>query len=424
MGEAVSSRPVDIEIVPRAHAILSASSAERWLVCTPSARIEEALPDEGSDYASDGTAAHAFAELRLRWLLGQITQSEYLAGYDATKLLHAEYTKEWTHADWDAIDSYVNYVMAEVARLTTDDPDAQVTIEARVSYTKYAQEGFGTSDALIVAPKMGVIKSIDLKFGKGVPVSAVDNPQAKLYALGGALGLSPLVRKNIKEVEWAIAQPRLEYIGEGSMTAKELIHWAETVVKPAAELAWEGKGELVPTAKGCRFCKAAPRCRARAAENVLIARRDFALDSTTPDPRLEERLMTMEEVARILPDIDGWIQWANSLKAYALESVRDKGAEIPGYKLVRGRSIRAWKPGMDVTAELKAAGVSETVMYTEPSLKSPTQMEKVIGKKNFGSLEEKLVHKPLGTPALVPESDPREAVDMVAEATRAFGIDK
>lgn len=418
MGE-VSGRPADIEIVPRSHAILSASSAERWMTCTPSARIEEALPDRGSAFASDGTAAHAFAELRLRYLLKQITKAEYLAGYDATKTLHAEPIEEWTPADWDAINSYVDYVMAEVHRLTDGDPDAKVLIEARVDYSKYAEGGFGTSDVLIYAPKMRTIKSIDLKFGKGVPVSAMNNPQAKLYALGGLIGLD--TDHIVEEVEWAIVQPRLEYVGEDSMTSKELIDWAVDVVAPAAKLAWEGKGELKPTPKGCRFCKAAATCRARAAENVLIARRDFM---PLPDPRLDERLMGMDEVARILPDIDSWMSWANALKAYALEAVRDRGEAIPGYKLVRGRALRAWNPDMDVVSELKAAGVSETVMYSEPSLKSVAQMEKAVGKKNFGTLEEQLVVKPLGTPALVPVSDPRPAVDRVAEATRAFAIDK
>lgn len=405
---------VEVEIVTRSHAILSASSAERWITCTPSARIEESLPDKGSAFASDGTAAHAFAELRLRYLLKQITHAEYLAGYAATKTLYAEQTAEWMHADWDAVTSYVDYVMAEAARL-----DARVIIEARVDYSKYAEGGFGTSDALLWSPSTGIVKSIDLKFGKGVPVYAEGNIQAKLYALGGLLKLGD--KAKVVSVEWAIVQPRLDYVGEDSMSAKDLIDWAETVVAPAAKLAWEGKGELVPTAKGCRFCKAAATCRARAAENVLIARRDFM---SNPDPRV----MEMDEVARILPDLDAWMAWANALKAYALEQVRDHDATIPGYKLVRGRANRAWTPGVDVPEVLKAAGVSETDVYVspEPSVRSVAQMEKQIGKKPFAELNTilKLVHTPLGTPALVPDADPRESMDKAGEAARGFGVEK
>ena len=404
--------PIDIEITTRAHALLSASSADRWITCTPSARIEEALPDRGSAFASDGTAAHAFAEVRLRWLLKQITKAEYAAGYAATKTLYADAVEEWTHTDWDAITSYVDYVMAEVARL-----NAVAIIEARVDYSKYAEEGFGTSDALLISMDMKIVKSIDLKFGKGVPVSARDNAQAKLYALGGLLGHDP--DHVIENVEWTIHQPRLNYVGEDSMTAAALIEWAETVVAPAAKLAWEGKGTLVPSDKGCRFCKAAATCRARTAENVLIARRDFM---PTPDPRLEERLMDMDEVARILPDIDAWMSWARALQAYALEAVRDRGEVIPGYKLVRGRANRAWTPGKDVAAELKAIGVSETDIYVspEPSVRSVAQLEKQLGKPTFKAVASSLVSIPLGTPALVPDTDPREGIDKVAEANKAF----
>lgn len=408
---------IDIDIVPKAHALLSASSAERWLTCTPSVRIEELLPDRGSAFASDGTAAHAFAELRLRYLLRQITRAEYLAGYEATKMLYSKQTDEWTHTDWDAITSYVDYVMAEVARL-----DADVTIEARVDYSKYAQDGFGTSDALLVSETFGIVKSIDLKFGKGVAVSAKDNAQAKLYALGGVLGLKPEVRKKIKSVEWTIHQPRLGYVGEDSMTARELVNWATNVVAPAAKLAYEGKGNLVPSEKGCRFCKAAATCRARVAENILIARRDFM---PLPDIRLEEVLMDMDEVAKILPKIDGWMAWANALKAYALTQVRDNGAEVPGFKLVHGRANRAWNvEGGELVASLKVLEVSETDIYVqpEPSVRSVAQLEKAVGKAKFKPIAAKLVSTPLGTPALVPDSDPREAVNRTADALKEFGL--
>lgn len=417
-----TGRPIDIEITTRAHAILSASSAERWLVCPPSARIEEALEDQHSSYAGDGTAAHAFAETRLRYKLDQISREEYNASYAAIRKLNEKYVAEWTHADWDAIDSYIDYVLSEAERL-----EATVYIEARVDYSKYAEGGFGTSDALLVSKKHKLIKSIDLKFGKGVAVSAVNNPQAKLYALGGILGFDP--HTEIENVEWAIVQPRLDYIGEDSTTVAELLDWAETVVKPAAELAWEGKGKLTPTAKGCRFCKASATCRARAAENVLIARRDF---KTMPDIDLADHLMTPEEIARILPDIDGFLQWANAFKENALVMARDRGEKIDGYKLVRGRANRAWVPGKmeliekTMKAAAAEAGVSETELFTKPEFKSVTQVEKTLGKKVFTDATKgaNLVHTPPGTPALVPDTDPRPAINAASEAKSDFGLDK
>jgi len=421
---AVTGRPVDIEIVPRAHAILTASSAERWLVCTPSARIEEQVEDEESGFAADGTAAHAFAELRLRYLLKHITKPEYLAGYEATKTLYAEIIEQWEQSDWDAIDSYVQYVLDEAKRL-----DAEVHVEARVSYTKYAQDGFGTSDALLVSRKRRTIKSIDLKFGKGVAVSALDNPQAKLYALGGLIKYDPSYE--FDKIEWAIVQPRLDYVGEDESTVAELVEWAETVVKPQAALAWAGAGELVPTEKGCRFCKVGAVCRARIQQNVLIARRDFMeLNEITPvDIRLEDYAMTPEEIAKILPNIDGWMQWANAFKEHALRRARDKGETIPGYKLVRGRANRKWNDSKDIEAELKAEAdatgtFSPDIIYTEPSVKSVAQLEKVMGKSLFTKVAEarSLVVTPPGTPALVPETDSRPAINAHAEAVAAFAV--
>lgn len=430
-GQAVQlGRPVDIEIVPRAHALLSASSAERWIACPPSARMEEHLEDDDSEYAKDGTAAHAFAELRLRYLLKQITKAEYEAAYKATQALYETITDEWVHTDWDGITSYVEYVMTEYERLSA--PGTTIIIEARVNYSKYAQEGFGTSDALIVAPGHGIVKSIDLKFGKGVLVSVKENAQARLYALGGILGLDPAVRKLIDKVEYTIVQPRLDYVGEESMSAVDLRDWAETVVKPAAELAYAGKGKLNPTDKGCRFCKASPRCRARIAQMVLIARRDFGVNSGEGqvDLRLEERLIDPEEVAKILPLIAGWKTWANAFEKYALEMVRDKGQEIEGFKLVRGRANRAYKPGVDVIQTIKDSGVladlpdvTEADLFTVPAPLSVAQMEKVLGKKAFAPVAEIAVYVPPGTPALVPDTDDREAIDKVAEAKKAMQKD-
>jgi len=414
MGK-VTGRPVDVDIVPRAHAILSASSAERWINCTPSARLEEAVADEESSYAGDGTAAHAFAELRLRYLLKQITKPEYLTGYEATELLYAEFTKEWDTSDWEAITAYVEYVLDEAKRL-----EADVYIEARVDYSKYAEDGFGTSDALLVSETHKVIKSIDLKFGKGVPVYAEGNIQAKLYALGGLIKFDP--DHKMKTIEWAIVQPRLDYVGEDEETAHDLIKWAEDVVAPAAKMAWEGKGDKVPGG-WCRFCKIAATCRARVAENVLIARRDFM---PVPDIRLEDHTLDMDEVARILPELDNWMAWANKLRSYALESVRDREQEIPGYKLVRGRANRGWALDKDIAEELKARRVSETDIFVspEPSVRSVAQLEKQVGKKNFASLSKDLVVKPLGTPALVPDADPRESINRLTEVKKEFATEE
>lgn len=410
---------VEIEIVPRAHALLSASSAERWLTCTPSARIEEALPDRGSSYSNDGTAAHAFAELRLQFLLSKITKAEYSEAYTANRILHAEFVDEWVVSDWEAIDSYVQYVLDEAKRL-----DAEVFLEERLDYSQFAQGGFGTSDVVLVSKTQRVIKAIDLKWGKGVPVFAENNAQARIYTLGALIKHDPKNSGLFDNVEWSIHQPRLEYVGEDGESVADLLKWANEVVRPQAEKAWLGEGELVPSEKGCRFCKAAATCRARVAENVLIARRDFMTDPDPKaiDPRLEDRLMTAAEVAAILPLIDNWINWAGKLKEYALTQARDKAVEIPGYKLVRGRSNRAWAPGVDVRKALVDAGVSETQIMSTPQILSPTQVEKALGKSTYSTLALPMVVKPDGTPTLVPDSDPRPPMNALEDAKKDFDL--
>lgn len=418
------SRPVDVEIVPKAHALLSASSAERWLTCTPSARIEEAIEDEGSEYATDGTAAHALAEILLQHLTGKITKPEYDAVLKATKAMYEDVIEKWEVSDWEAIQSYVEFVLAEQERL-----EAEIFIEQRVDYSRYAQGGFGTSDVILVSKKFKTIKSIDLKFGQGVPVSAINNPQAKLYALGSVIMHDPDLLGKFETVEWTIHQPRIDNVGTDSMTFKELIEWAETVVKPAAELAWAGKGRKVPSDSACRFCKVKAVCRERVSLNVLTARRDFMGD---PDMRfspekLDEHVMGMDEVAGILPLIDDWIAWANALKAYALKQVRDNGETIDGYKLVRGRTARTWNPSelAGLPSVLKAEhGLSEDTIYEDPkprAVRSVAQLEKKVGKAAFRTIENTdLVTKTIGTPALVRESDPRPAIDLASEAKKEF----
>lgn len=431
-----TGRPVDIEIVPRAHALLSASSAERWLTCTPSARVEESLADDDSSYAAEGTAGHAFAEIALRHWLGEMTDAERDAAIVAAKVLYAEFIKDWQQYDWDAVDSYTQFVKDRAAKYQSEGAtDLEITIEARVNYSRYAPEGFGTSDVLMVSGNLGLIEAIDLKFGKGVAVYAHENPQPRLYTLGGFLGIkNGDTRRAIQRFRSVIHQPRLDNVSEAEIAREEMIDWAENVVKPAADLAWKGEGELNPTPKGCRFCKARSRCRALTAKNVQLAQKEMAPFMTAPDENGVRNfdpslfLLTPEEVARVLPEADQFLAWINRLKEFALEQARDHGLAIPGYKLVRGRSNRGWAvPENAVAALLSQEGVDKDVIYEEPkprAVRSVAQMEKKIGAKVFAEMAEKnsLVDKPLGKPTLVPIADSRDAIDKVAEAARDFGF--
>lgn len=437
------------------HSLLGPSSAKRWLTCTPSARLGENIPDTGgtSPYAAEGTAAHHFAEIRLNWKLGGIDFAEYRVRVAQAKEDFEREIAEWTHAEWDAIDEYVLYCESEVERLGGNyltGGDAIWGVERTVDFSEFVPMGKGTADFTIVNHDLAVIKAIDLKFGKGIAVDARDNDQAKLYSLGLACGDGPgnpvgrIIGSHAKwqnfEVQWAIVQPRLNYIGEDSTTLGALVYWATEYVKPRAQMAWDGEGELVPSDEGCRFCRVAPTCRARFDHYSTMALSEFGItfpqeeqeDGTfiegEPTISIDPNVLSPEEIGDILPKLDAWIAWANSVQARALVMARDEGAQIPGYKLVRGRSNRGWdksKPNLEgeVVTRLVAEGYEEDALFEPPkprALKSVAALEKVTGKSKFPKLVGDLVVKPLGTPALVPESDPREALTAELRADEAL----
>lgn len=429
------------------HSLLGPSSAKRWLTCTPSARLGENIPDTGgtSPYALEGTAAHHFAEIRLLWKLGGIDFAEYRIRLAQAKEDFERQIAEWSHYEWEAIDEYVLYCQSEVERLGGNylhGGDAIWGVEQTVDFSEIVPMGKGTADFTIVNHKMMIIKAIDLKFGKGIAVDARDNEQAKLYALGLVCDLDGTFSLNSYVVEWAIVQPRLNYIGEDWMPLADLVEWAENYVKPRAQMAWDGVGELVPSDEACRYCRVAPTCRARFEHYRDLALSEFGVEFTetystdgeeesvgiTATVTRDPYTITAEDMGEILPRLDAWIAWANSVQARALVMARDEGIQIPGYKIVRGRSNRGWdksKPDLEneVVTRLVAEGYDEDAIFEPPkprALKSVAQLEKVTGKTKFPKLVGDLVVKPLGTPALVPESDPREAVTPEMRADEAL----
>lgn len=424
--------PVNPEVIaPSGHALLGPSGAERWLSCTPSARLGESIPDVSSVFAEEGTAAHHAAEARLAWLLSAGTARDKLQYQTRVKQIRRDYAvhiEEWTNADWDAIDEYVDYVLGEAERISklpgVDPDETLVGLEVLVDFSKFVPMGSGTADAIIWNRDAGVVKVIDLKFGRGVPVDAKGNPQARLYALGAAIGLD-LDPDTL--IQWAIVQPRVGYVGEDSTTVAELLEWAEAYVQPRAELAWRGEGELVPSESACRFCKVAPTCRARFDMMSELALREF-MEPGAPgeETTLKDALaLGPDEIGALLPKLDEWISWAQSIKGRALSMARDEGIPIPGHKLVAGRTSRSWAvPESQVAHVLvEDAGIDREEVFEAPKVKSVAQMEKAVGKKKYGEVVLPMVFIKPGSPALVPESDRREALVIHTEesALAEFG---
>lgn len=370
--------------MPDSHALLSASSAHRWLNCPPSAKAVEGTADAPSDAALQGTAAHALAEHKL---------------LRALKRRSKRPTSEWIDDEMDALTSdYVDFVLERLAEVRQTCPDAQVFVEQRLDYSHVAPGGFGTGDCVIVAePTLHVI---DLKYGMGVQVSAVDNPQLKLYGLGALAAFGALY--DITEVQLSIFQPRRANVETWTISTADLITWGQETVAPIAAIAAAGGGEYKAGA-WCQFCRIAPTCRARADANLALARHEFA-------PPAE---LTLDEVAGVLTRIPELKAWASNVEAWALAQAQ-AGTQVPGFKVVAGRSVRKYSDEAAVAEAAKQAGYTD---IWDKKLIGITAMEKLMGRSTFKDVLGDLVVKPEGRPTLVPESDKRPALQRVSAAT-------
>ena len=369
-----------------AHAILSASGASRWMACPPSARLEQNYENKTSPYAAEGTLAHELGEITLQKELGLISTRKFNSAVKKIK------ENELFTADMpDYVEIYVDTCMEKVAEAKAKTPDAVINLEQRLDFSQWVPEGFGTGDMVIIAD--GTIEIIDLKYGKGVPVSAVDNKQMRLYALGAIAEFSFLY--DIEKVKMTIVQPRLNSISTDEIMADELLKWAEEELKPIAKLAYEGKGEFC-AGDHCGFCRAKAVCKARADKNMELAKYDFAVPNTLHNV----------EIAEILEKADELSKWVKDIQEYALDKALE-GEEFPGYKVVEGRSNRKWSDESKVGEILLGQGFLENIIYTK-KLIGITNMENAIGKKEVTRLLGDYIIKPQGKPTLAPLTDKRQ----------------
>ncbi|WP_426707575.1 DUF2800 domain-containing protein [Corynebacterium auriscanis] len=375
----------------RDHALLSASGANRWLNCTPSALIETRYPGTTSDAADQGTAAHELAEHKLRNHLGT----------DTTRP-----TSTWQDEEMeDHTDAYADHVMAELTRTKETSPAAFLSIEERLDFSHIAPDGFGTGDAVIVGDDTMTI--VDLKYGKGVEVSAKNNPQMRLYALG-ALARYGMIY-NIKTVRMVIFQPRLNNISVDETSVEELTTWARDVVEPRAHLAAAGEGELTP-GQWCTFCKHAAQCPAIATQYFDAIPTTSPGVPAAPDPDT----LTDEQIAAIVTHSGELKKWLTKVEKHALEQAND-GRTYPGLKLVEGRSVRRFTDTTAVAQAVENAG-HDPYKHTLLGL---TDLTKLLGKKQFDTLLGEFIEKPAGKPTLVPASDKRPELS-VATADNVF----
>ena len=362
------------------HAVLSASGSHRWLNCLPSARLELEFENSESNAAAEGTAAHALCEHKLKKAL-------HMRSKRPVSVYNSDEMEE--HSD-----AYVEFVMEqlELARQSCTDP--LILIEQRLDFSCYVPQGFGTGDCIIIGDKN--LHIIDFKYGMGVLVDAVENPQMKLYALGALEIYDSLY--DIEEVSMTIFQPRRENVSTWTIPVKELKDWAENELRPKAKKAYEGEGDYLP-GEWCTFCRAAVKCRARAEEKLKLAQMEFKLPPLLTDSEIEEVLSKLSDLTK----------WANEIIAYATDAAVNHGKEWHGFKVVEGRSVRKYKDEEAVAGVAKANGYKDIYRH---SLITLTEMQKLMGKKKFEEILGGLIHKPPGKPTLVPLSDKRPAMNI------------
>lgn len=375
------------------HARLSASSSKKWLNCPLSVVLEEQFKDEESEYAKEGTIAHELGELKIKLDLGRITRTEYINQRDdALKdFKFDDFDKDLKELD-DYTDTYKEFVIERYNSALKNCEEAEVLIEERLDYSKYAKDGFGTGDVVICDYEN--IEIIDLKYGKGVKVDAFENTQLMLYGLGALEIYGDLF--DIKTVKMTIFQPRLDNISTYEISTDELLKWGNEVVKPKAEVAFNGLGEAV-CGEYCDigFCKARPLCKAYAEKHLKVA--DFKAKHPS--------LLTNDELVDIYDIAITYDKWVKTIKSYILQEML-KGERFTGLKLVEGRSIRSFTDEDKVIEILQQKNFDRNVYIIE-KLASVAELEKILGKDNFKELLGEFVDKPKGSPTITTIEDKR-----------------
>lgn len=383
----------DIDHSARDHALLSASSAHRWLACPPSAVAAEAYPAQDTDYTREGTLAHEVAESIAKRALGD----SYHEGVRWVPDVQDGITQEMI----DCAEGYRDYIL----ELTKSD-DAVVLLEQRVDFSPWVPDGFGTCDCIILQGDTMTI--IDYKYGQGVPVSAEGNPQLKLYALGALNDYG--IAYDVAKVEMHIYQPRINNVSSCTLMVEDLLEWAEQTVKPIAQKAAEGKGDY-SAGEWCKFCPHAGRCR-----KLTTVCTEYV---ETHSLRAAVPVLAPHEVAEVLAMEPLISLWLKRVKAQALTTLMD-GGEVPGWKIVEGKlGNRKWTDELAVAEKLALAGFT-VAEVTETKLLSPAAMDKALGKKKVAELLDGLIDRSPGAPTVVPASDKRPPLDRLAEAKADF----
>lgn len=362
------------------HAKLSASGSSRWLNCPGSVKAEEGIKEQRSKFADEGSAAHELAE---QSLLQNMHPSNWL------NEAFAEYPD--FPVDQEMVDSIVIY------RDFVNSLPGEKLIEQQIDFSDWVPEGFGTSDALVI--HKNTLHVVDLKYGKGVPVSPENNSQAMLYALGAYAFTEGLY--DIKHVDITIVQPRLDHIETWRVSVKDLLKFGNEV-RAKAEEAMAEDAPRVPGETQCRWCKAKATCPAlkKMTDDSVMQFFDEPLESLN-----EDDLKTALDNKKLI------VGWLDAVEDLVKQRLTD-GEGFPGYKLVAGRSTRSWANEADASVALLERMEHDDAFVTK--IITPAQAEKKLGKAKAKDIQD-LIAVSTGNPTLVPESDKRPSINITME---------
>lgn len=397
---------------PTKHSMMSPSSAHRFLNCTAAPRFEADFPNETSVYAEEGTLAHEVCEWSAKYNFNQVTKRKL-----NSEIKKLQKNELWQEEMVKTAEFYAQYLW-EKALTFKEKP--YMALEVRVDISEYIPEGFGTCDSVMIGGD--TLHITDYKHGKGVPVSAENNPQMRLYALGALKKYALIYGEAIKKISMAIVQPRItEDVSEDCLTVEELLTWGEEI-KPIALKAYSGEGEF-KAGSWCKFCKGKAVCRARAEnytaledfkgcliEGKMSEEDKLAFDSQKVGP--VPAVLSDAEIGDLLFRGKELAAWLKDIQEYALGAIL-QGKDIPGWKVVVGKSNRKFTDVDAAIEAIKKAGYEEKQLYkTEP--KTLAQLESLLGKKDFAEVAGEFVTKPLGPPTLVTQDDKREPYNQAA----------
>lgn len=364
----------------RDHALLTPSSAHRWLKCTKAPRFEEQFPRTESEFAKEGTTAHEVCEAILRKKDQEVKD---IAGVT------------------DDMKMYANHYNSYIQEIANTYKDPLIEIETRLDLSDYIPESFGTADCIIIGDND--LHVIDYKYGLGVEVSALNNPQMMIYALG-ALSKYGWMYEGITKVHMHIFQPRMHNICESSMSVIQLKEWGESVLVRKAKEAFNGEGEY-RVGEWCRFCRGGGACKKRLTEEM---NRFKDMDENPKD-----NIADGATIAQWLDNSDRISETLNAVREHALTIAMSERGSVPGYKVVRKRTLRRWQKEEEFVEMLRGKGISDSTFYNM-KLKGITELERYLAQFNINCTP--YIYKPEGAPEIVPIDDKRE--EMVSDEQR------